>query len=84
MKEYVLNIEELEKRKQKSLIYSNDNFDWNKNSIALLSIIDQVKFQNKTKESFDILLSRIKTICFDLSKQHDQAKCRIDPPECKM
>jgi len=50
MKEYVLNIEELEKRKQKSLIYSNDNFDWNKNSIALLSIIDQVKFQNKTKE----------------------------------
>jgi hypothetical protein len=53
MKEYILNSEELEDRKQKALIYSQNNFNWNKNSLALLSIVKEVKKLKKTKETFE-------------------------------
>ena len=53
MKEYILNSEELEDRKQKALIYSQNNFNWNKNSLALLTIVKEVKKLKKTKETFE-------------------------------
>ena len=52
MRDYVLNIENLENRKQKSLEYSRYNFDWKKNSLALLSIIHEVEKRTDTRQIF--------------------------------
>ena len=57
MKEYILNNEELEDKKQKALIFSEKNFNWNKNSLPLLSIVKEVKIRTTTKETFEMVKS---------------------------
>jgi 1,2-diacylglycerol 3-alpha-glucosyltransferase len=61
MQEYILNYKELEDRKRKALTYSQNNFNWNKNSLILLSIVREIRKRPKTMEIIEKVKSYEKT-----------------------